>query len=110
MYFIPIPSLLCNKIGSIFKLCILNCFPTFAKKTTGNSSPLLLCILIILITLSFSPINFADPKSPLPNLSLSINFIKLYNPLKLACSYCFALSNNALKFACLKFPFGINPQ
>ena len=102
----PSPKSWSSNIFS-FKSCILNCFPTPANITTGNSSPLLLWILIILTTSSFSPIIFAEVKSSLLNFILSIKLIKLNNPLKLTDSYCFALSNSIFKFDTLKFPFGI---
>ena len=104
----PKPISWCSKILS-FKSCILNFLWELHKNTTGNSSPLLLWILMILITSSFSPISFAEAKSPFCFFSLSINCIKLNNPLKLAFSYCLAFSNNVLRFACLIAPFGSNP-
>ena len=109
LYFIPNPSSWCNNIDS-FKSLKLNFFPVSDKNTTGNSRPLLLWILIILITLSFSPITLAADKSPLFVFNLSIKLMKLYNPLKLAFSYCFALSNSIFRLACLSFPFVSNPH
>jgi len=64
-----------------FKSDILNFLPIPATITTGNSSPLLLCILIILTTFSFSPKIFALLMSPLLVFNLSTNFIKLNKPL-----------------------------
>ena len=58
---------------------------------------------------SLSPNNFGAPISLLFLVTLSIKFIKLYNPLKLILSHCFALSNNIFRFACLNSPFLIRP-
>ena len=82
MYLGPNPNSECINM-LLFKSVKLNQFPVPHKNTTGNSSPLLLCILIILITSSFSPNNFGAPISLLFLVTLSIKFIKLYNPLKL---------------------------
>ena len=106
IYWGPNPKSWSSSIFS-FKSLKLNCFPVPASITTGNSNPLLLWIVIILTTSSFSPIIFADFKSSLLKFILSMKLMKLYNPLKLADSYCFALSNSIFKFEILRFPFGI---
>ena len=104
----PNPISWWNNIGS-FKSLKLNPFPVPHRKTTGNSSPLLLWILIILTTSSFSPIILAEDISLLVLWTLSMKFIKLYSPLKLASSYFLAFSKSIFKFACLRAPFGIKP-
>ena len=43
--------------------CLLNCLPVPLTKTTGNSSPLLLWMLMIRTTSSFSLVISASPKS-----------------------------------------------
>ena len=104
----PKPSSSWNNI-ELLKSIKLNCFPIPQVNTIGNSRPLLLCILMILTTSSFSPRIFALPISPEDFRSLLINVIKLNNPLKLVLSYCFARWNKIFKLACLKVPLGIAP-
>ena len=57
--------------------------------------------------MNYVTINFADDRSALLVLTFSIKFIKLYNPLKLTFSYCFAFSNKLFRLACLNTPLGI---